>query len=101
MATDVRDAPSHNRYEATVDGTRAAEAYYRDVDRVRVFTHTEVEPEHEGQGVGSALVRAALDDVRASGRSLVAVCPFVRGYIERHPEYADLVDGKLDAQLRG
>jgi hypothetical protein len=64
-----------------------------------VFTHTVVLPAFEGRGVGSALARGALDDVRASGRTLVAQCPFIRGYIERQPEYADLVDADLDARL--
>ena len=56
----------------------------------RVFTHTSVDPDYEGHGVGSALARAALDDVRAHGISIVARCPFIAGYIDRHPEYADL-----------
>ena len=65
----------------------------------RVFTHTEVFPAFEGRGVGTALARGALDDVRASGRTLVARCPFIRSYIERQPEYADLVDADLEARL--
>jgi predicted GNAT family acetyltransferase len=91
MSTEVRDAPRQRRYEATVDGTLAGFAVYRDEAGVRVFVHTEVFPEFEGKGVGSALARAALDNVRASGGSLVAQCPFISGYIERHPDYADLV----------
>ena len=55
-----------------------------------VFTHTEVLPAHEGEGVGSTLVRHALDDVRSRGLKALAVCPFVLGWIRRHPEYADL-----------
>ena len=52
----------------------------------------EVDPDAGGGGVGSTLVRGALDDVRANGRRVVPRCSFVRGYIERHPDYADLVD---------
>jgi predicted GNAT family acetyltransferase len=100
MATDVHDAPALSRYEVTVDGTLAGFAEYRDADGARVFTHTEVFDAFEGQGVGSALARGALDDVRATGRRLVALCPFVAAYIERHDEYADMVDATLDARLR-
>ena len=65
-------------------------AYQRRGDTV-VFTHTEVDPDAGESGLGSRLVRAALDDVRAKGEKVVPQCPFVRGWIERHQEYADLV----------
>ncbi len=91
--TDVQttnNAEQH-RYEAWVDGDLAGfAAYQRDGQRV-VFTHTEVDDAFEGRGVGSALARDALDDVRASGRSAVPQCPFIRSWIDRHPDYADLV----------
>ena len=93
MATiDVHDAPGRNRYEARIDGELVGFAeYQRSEDRV-LFTHTEVEPSVSGQGVGSALVRGALDDVRSSGRyRVVPLCPFVRAWIATHAEYADLV----------
>lgn len=99
MNVEVRDAPDRERYEAMVDGTLAGFAEYRDYRGTRVFTHTEVFPAFEGRGVGRALARGALDDVRASGGSLVAQCPFIRSYIEQQPEYADLVDVDLDARL--
>jgi predicted GNAT family acetyltransferase len=98
MSIEVRDAPDRQRYEAIVDGTLAGFAQYRDYGNVRVFLHTEVVPALEGRGVGSTLAREALADVRASGRTLVARCPFVRSYIERHPDDADLVDAELDAR---
>lgn len=100
MATDVTDAPARRRYEVTVDRELAGFAEYRDLDGARVFTHTEVFDRFEGRGVGSALARGALDDVRRSGRRLVALCPFVAAYIRRHDEYADLVDRALDARVR-
>jgi uncharacterized protein len=87
----VRDAPERSRYEVTVDGQLAGHADYRDEGEVRVFVHTEVDDAFEGQGVGSTLAREALDDVRASGRRLVPRCPFIRAYIERHPDHEDLV----------
>ena len=85
------DNAEEQRYEARVDGGLAGFAQYRvEGDRV-VFTHTEVDDAYEGQGVGSSLARAALDDVRASGRSVVPECEFIRGWIDKHPAYADLV----------
>ena len=87
--TDVHEA---GRYEARAgDRVLGQAAYQREGDRV-VFTHTEVDPESEGSGVGSTLVRGALDDVRARGRRAVPRCSFVRAWIDRHPDYADLVD---------
>jgi hypothetical protein len=61
--------------------------------------HTEIDPSFEGQGIGSALVRGALDVERAAGTAIVPLCPFVRGYIDKHPEYADLVDAGLLATI--
>jgi uncharacterized protein len=90
---DVTNSPDQHRYEARIDGELAGFAEYRTTDRLVTFVHTEVLAEFEGRGVGSGLVRAALDDVRATGRQVRAVCPFVKGYIERHPdEYRDLVE---------
>ena len=92
MEPTVTDAPQDSRYEIR-DGDRllGQAAYERRGNQV-VFTHTEVDPDAEGSGVGSTLVRGALDDVRAHGLRVVPRCSFVRGYIERHPDYADLVD---------
>ena len=53
--------------------------------------HTEVDPRFEGRGAGSALASSALDSVRGVGGRVVPTCSFVASYIERHPEYADLV----------
>ena len=63
--------------------------------------HTEVDEEREGEGVASALVAAALDAERTAVRPVVPLCPFVRSYIERHTEYADLVDYTLLAAIDG
>jgi predicted GNAT family acetyltransferase len=92
MELTVTDVPEAARYEArAADRVLGRAAYRRDSDRV-VFTHTEVDPDAEGSGVGSTLVRGALDDVRAHGLRVVPRCAFVRAWIERHPDYADLVD---------
>jgi predicted GNAT family acetyltransferase len=79
------------RVEAHVDGVVAGFTAYRDRPGRRVFTHTEVDPAFEGQGIGSTLARAALDQARADGIGVVPQCPFIRGWIDTHPDYADLV----------
>ena len=91
METTVQDAPEAERYEIR-DGDKVLgfAAYQRRGDTV-VFTHTEVDPDAGESGLGSTLVRAALDDVRAQGGSVVPQCSFVHGWIDRHQEYADLV----------
>jgi predicted GNAT family acetyltransferase len=87
----VADVAGAHRYEITVDGVLAGFAAYRDRDGRRVFTHTEISPKFEGRGLGSQLVRAALDDVRNRGLLVVPLCPFVRSWLESHEGYADLV----------
>ena len=92
--SDVRT--SHNaeqhRYEAHVDGELAGFAEYHVRGDVVVFTHTEVADRFEGHGVGSAIARFGLDDVRAGGtRKVDPRCPFIRVWIDKHPDYADLV----------
>ena len=82
---------AENRYEAWVDGELAGAAYYELDEKRIVFTHTEVDDRFEGHGVGSTLARFALDDVRADGtRRVVPRCPFIKGWIDKHPDYADL-----------
>jgi predicted GNAT family acetyltransferase len=87
----VRDNPENRRYEVFVDGDLAGFSAYRDEPGRRVFTHTKVDPDYEGQGVGSALARGALDDARQRQLAVVPRCPFIAEYIGRHQEYADLV----------
>ena len=89
---EVRDNPEQSRYEAYVDGELAGFAAYHLTRSSIVFTHTEVFEAFGGHGVGSRLARAALDEVRTKGeRDVVPVCPFIHGYIDDHPEYADLI----------
>ena len=81
-----------NRYEARLDGELAGFAEYQLTDELIVFTHTEVHRVHEGKGVGSALARFALDDVRDhGGRRVLAICPFIKAWMLRHPDYAALL----------
>jgi predicted GNAT family acetyltransferase len=83
--------PEQSRYELHVDGRLAGFARYRPhADHIE-FLHTEVDPEFEGQGLGSRLAAGALDDVRASGDRATATCPFIAAYVKRHPEYEDVV----------
>lgn len=83
---------NRNRYEARVDGKLAGFAEYIAMTGLVIFSHTEVLSEFEGQGVGSALARYALDDVRTEGtRQVQPLCPFIKGWIERHPDYQSLV----------
>ena len=92
MDIEVVDVQGLHRFEArTADGSVAGYSAYR-LDGARViFTHTEVDEEYEGMGVGSELVRGALDQLRNRGRSVRPDCPFVRAWIDRHPAYGVLV----------
>jgi uncharacterized protein len=61
--------------------------------------HTEVDEAHEGEGLGGTLVQAALDRARADRLTVLPFCPFVNGWIERHPDYVDLVPQEFRAQF--
>jgi predicted GNAT family acetyltransferase len=74
-----------------VDGEMAGVTDYRGRGAVRAFTHTEVEQRFAGQGLGSTLIRGALDDVRAKEQHILPMCPFVRHFLDEHDEYLDLV----------
>jgi predicted GNAT family acetyltransferase len=87
----VRDNRELSRVEASQDGVVAGFAAYREREGRRIFTHTEVDPAFEGQGIGGMLARAALDQARAEGFGVVPLCPFIKAWIDRHPDYADLV----------
>jgi predicted GNAT family acetyltransferase len=92
---EVRNNPDERRYEAWLDGELAGVAVYALREHAIVFLHTEVDDAFSGRGVGSALARGALDDVRAAGdRDVVPQCPFIKGYIDKHAEYQDLVRGR-------
>lgn len=73
-----------------VDGNVVGEILYRTTPEAVALVHTEISPSLEGQGLAGKLVSGALDDIRERGLRVVAICPFVRAYIRRHPEYGDL-----------
>ncbi|MEU9399205.1 GNAT family N-acetyltransferase [Streptomyces sp. NPDC048242] len=83
---------ARHRYEILVDGERAGLTAYLDREDQRVFYHTEVDDAYAGQGLASRLVQEALTDVRAAGKRIVPVCPYVAKFLERHAEFADITD---------
>jgi predicted GNAT family acetyltransferase/glutaredoxin len=87
----VVDVPLRRRYELRLDRRLIGLLAYRRRDGRIAFTHTEIVPACEGRGFGSRLVAAALDAARSEGLAVVPLCPFVASYIERHPEYRELV----------
>lgn len=91
MTFTVTDNPTESRYELHDGDDLVGVAGYRLDGDVVTFTHTEVADAYEGQGAGSQLAREALDDSRDRGRQVVARCPFIAGWIQRHPDYADLL----------
>lgn len=97
MRTDVIDVSDRQRYEIVRDGTVLGFAAYTRTEQLVVFTHTEVDPAAEGQGIGGQLVRGALDHVRTLGLPVLPTCPFVQGWMLRHPEYEDLDYRRPDA----
>lgn len=88
---EVRDNPDGKRYELLVDGEVRGRLHYAAEPGTLTLIHTEVDADLEGHGLGSQLVHEALEDIRARQLRLVPICPFVRSYLERHSEYADLV----------
>ena len=90
--TVVSNNVERSRYEIALDDQVVGFAEYFLSNGLITFTHTEIDPAFEGRGVGSQLVRQVLDDVRATGeRRVLPVCPFVKRWIQRHPDYQDLL----------
>jgi uncharacterized protein len=96
--TDVADNPPLHRFEIRADGEPAGFTAYPPLEHVYDFTHTEIDPAYEGKGIGSTLIRGTLDEMRARGLGVLPTCPFVRSFVERHPDYLDLVPA--DARAR-
>jgi predicted GNAT family acetyltransferase len=95
MSEEVRNLEVVNnrearRFEVQLND-KVAIMQYLLTNHLIVFTHTEVPPEFEGQGIAGKIAKVALDTARADGLKVQPLCPFVAAYIRRHPEYQDLV----------
>lgn len=90
MSNSITRNEAECRYEIHVDGILAGVAHVRETDDSVTFTHTEVFEQFEGQGLAGELVTGALDDVRVRGKKVIALCPYVARFIDKHPDYADL-----------
>lgn len=88
---EVQRNEAAHQYETIVDASPAIIQYEEDGDRI-ILLHTAVPEALEGRGIGSTLARAALEDARERNLTVVPNCPFVRAYIQRHPEYESLLD---------
>lgn len=90
MDIAVKDNAERSRFEGEVDGLLAIAEYELSGNTI-TFTHTEVPSHHQGQGIGGALAKAALDSARARNLTVVPRCKFIASYIDEHAEYQDLV----------
>lgn len=95
QAAVVRDDPDNHRYVIEVEDEVVGKAVYHLRGGRHFFVHTEIDEEHTGQGLGTTLVKSALDDVRQAGGAVVPICPMFAAYIKRHPEYEVLVDQEI------
>ncbi len=91
MSNSIEFNASEQRYEIHVDGTVAGFTRALVDGDVVTLSHTAVADEFEGQGLAGQLVTGALDDVRAQGMKVIATCAYVKRFIEKHAEYADLL----------
>lgn len=91
VAMKITDAPDRQRFEARDDGKLMGIVTYRLTGDVIVYTHTEVEPEHEGKGIGSRLAKAVMEDARSRRRTVAPLCPYLSKWLQKHPEYDDIL----------
>jgi uncharacterized protein len=88
---EVRENAAEQRFEIWLGDERAGMTVYQGHGQTLRFVHTEIDDRFAGHGLASILIRAALDTVRARGISVLPYCPFVKRFIQKHPEYVDLV----------
>ncbi|KAA1419096.1 N-acetyltransferase [Nocardioides humilatus] len=91
QGTEVTNNVERHRFDIHVDGALAGFTQYKETPGVREFFHTEIHDGFEGQGIGGKLARAALDQTRADGLKVIDTCPFIKGWIGKHPDYQDLL----------
>jgi predicted GNAT family acetyltransferase len=96
---EVSDNRGQSRFEIAVDGELAGSLSYQRGKGTISLIHTEIEPSFEGQGLGSKLIRGALDAARSEGLEVLPFCPFVRSFLAKHDEYLDLVPEDLRAEF--
>jgi uncharacterized protein len=96
---DVRENRDEDRFEIWADGELAGFAEYRGHGDVVSFVHTEIAEKFGGRGLASQLIRQALDTSRERGSKVLPICPFVRSFIAKHPEYLDLVPANRRASF--
>jgi uncharacterized protein len=90
MTAVVKDNPAEERFEVHDGDELAGALYYEQRGEALALVHTEIEPAFNGRGLGSVLVRRTLEQLRERGVKILPLCPFVRSYLEKHPEYDDL-----------
>ena len=91
MEIRVQNDEQKRQFHAEVEGHKAHLDYVKEKDGTLNLVHTEVAPALRGRGVGEAVVRYALDAARSAGVKVIPTCPFVKKFVERHPDYRDLV----------
>jgi predicted GNAT family acetyltransferase len=96
---EVVEVADRHRFEIRIGGRRAGLAGFRLAPGEITFTHTEIDEAYGGRGLGGILVRAALDTARERGLAVIPLCPFVRGWLGKHPDYADLVPADRRAEF--
>jgi predicted GNAT family acetyltransferase len=95
-----RDHHPGKRFEAIIDGQLAGVAEYERRPGRVTLVHTEISPAHKGNGLGDQLARFALDAIREGGtEKVIPRCPFMAGFMVRHPEYQDILAGKIEQYL--
>ena len=93
---EIVNNTAEREWEAFLDGQLAGYAEYRTRPGRIVFTHTVVDPQFEGKGIGTALAKTAVEDAVANELRITPVCPFVRAWLKRHPEFHESVDWPPD-----